>query len=111
MPKRLIASSISLGLVLAICTPASAAPGAAAASAAAEKPLLDVQPDQKTGKIIATFPKPDSDGVSARYIYLTQMETGLGSAPIGLDRAAANDTRILVPMPPGLPSRRKEGGG
>ena len=41
----------------------------------------------KTGKIIATFPKPDPDGVSARYIYLTQLETGLGSAPHGLDSA------------------------
>ena len=49
-----------------------------------------------TGKIVATFPKPAADGVSARYIYLTQLGTGLGSAPIGLDRAAASESRILV---------------
>ncbi|HET6535484.1 MAG TPA: DUF5117 domain-containing protein, partial [Sphingomicrobium sp.] len=29
-------------------------------------------------------------------IYLTQLETGLGSAPIGLDRAAPSGSRILV---------------
>jgi hypothetical protein len=58
--------------------------------------LLDVKADPLTGKIIATFPKPDANGISARYIYLTQLGTGLGSAPIGLDRASASDTRILV---------------
>src|SRR5438094_780151 len=51
--------------------------------------------DPLTGKIIATFPKPDPNGLSGRYIYLTQLGTGLGSAPIGLDRAAASETRIL----------------
>ena len=65
-------------------------------TAPAEKPLLDVKADAKTGKIIATLPKPDEDGVSGRYIYLTQLGTGLGSAPIGLDRALSSSTRILV---------------
>jgi hypothetical protein len=97
MRRRLFLSSVSFALAMALSTPGiAAAPTAPPADAQAEKPLLDVQPDQKTGKIVATFPKPDSDGVSARYIYLTQLETGLGSAPIGLDRAAASDTRILV---------------
>jgi hypothetical protein len=88
--------SVSLGLALALAVPASAAAPAAPAAAQADKPLLKVDADPVTGKIVATFPKPDADGISARYIYLTQLETGLGSAPIGLDRAAANDTRILV---------------
>ena len=94
MRRILFASSLSLALVLAASTPVLAAP-AAAASATADKPLLDVKADPLTGKIIATFPKPDANGVSARYIYLTQLGTGLGSAPIGLDRAAASETRIL----------------
>ena len=94
MRRHLFASSLSLALVLALAGPSHAAP-AAAATAAAEKPLLDVKADRLTGKIIATFPKPDANGVSARYIYLTQLGTGLGSAPIGLDRAAASETRIL----------------
>jgi hypothetical protein len=66
------------------------------AEAQAEKPLLKVDADPVTGKIVATFPKPDANGISARYIYLAQLETGLGSAPIGLDHATANESRILV---------------
>lgn len=94
MRRHLFASSISLGLALAVPAPLVAAPSVAAATA--EKPLMDVKADAKTGKIIATFPKPGPDGVSARYIYLTQLETGLGSAPTQLDFGAASNSRILV---------------
>ena len=96
MRRHLFASSLSLALVLAFAAPSSAAPTSAASEAKADKPLLEVKADPLTGKIIATFPKPDAKGVSARYIYLTQLGTGLGSAPIGLDRAASSETRILV---------------
>ena len=95
MRRHLFASSLSLALVLALASPVHAAPPVEAA-APADKPLLDVKAEPLTGKIVATFPKPAADGVSARYIYLTQLGTGLGSAPIGLDRAAASETRILV---------------
>lgn len=95
MSRHLFASSLSLALVLALAAPSQAAP-AAAAQASADKPLLDVKADPLTGKIIATLPKPDAQGVSARYIYLTQLGSGLGSAPIGLDRASASETRILA---------------
>ena len=96
MRRRLLSSSVSLALVLALAVPATAAAPAAKATAQAAKPLLKVDADPVSGKIVATFPKPDADGISARYIYLTQLETGLGSAPIGLDRATANESRILV---------------
>jgi hypothetical protein len=86
--------------LLLVSTASVAAPKAAATSAAVkaaeEQPLLEVKADPKSGKIIATLPKPDADGISARYIYLSQLETGLGSAPIGLDRAAPSGSRILV---------------
>jgi hypothetical protein len=95
MRRRLFLSSVSLALAIALAAPSTAA-APAAATTQAEKPLLKVDSDAVTGKIIATFPKPDAEGISARYVYLTQLETGLGSAPIGLDRAAASDTRILV---------------
>ena len=95
MSRHLFASSLSLALVLALAAPSQAAP-AAAAQASADKPLVDVKADPLTGKIIATLPKPDAQGVSARYIYLTQLGSGLGSAPIGLDRASASETRILA---------------
>ena len=95
MRRHLLASSLSLALVLAAGTRSYAAPVKASMAQQADQPLLDVKADPLTGKIIATFPKPDANGVSARYIYLTQLGTGLGSAPIGLDRAAASETRIL----------------
>ena len=50
----------------------------------AERPLIEVKPDPKTGKIIGDLGKAGADGVSARFIYLTQLETVLGSAPITL---------------------------
>ena len=95
MRRHLFASSLSLALILAVGTPAHAAPAKPPAAASAEQPLLQVDADPLTGKIIATFPKPDANGISARYIYLTQLGSGLGSAPIGLDRASASETRIL----------------
>jgi hypothetical protein len=93
--RRRLLGSVSLALVLAMPAPTVAA-AVTPATATAEKPLLKVDADPVSGKIVATFPKADADGVSARYIYLTQLETGVGSAPIGLDRATANETRILV---------------
>jgi hypothetical protein len=96
MRRRLLTSSVSLALALVLAVPASAAPANATEQAQSEKPLLKVDSDPVTGKIVATFPKPDANGISARYIYLAQLETGLGSAPIGLDHATANESRILV---------------
>src|SRR5690349_20296880 len=95
MHRHLFATSLSLGLVLALASQAHAAP-VPAVMANADKPLMDVKADVKTGKIIATFPKAGPDGVSVRYIYLTQLETGLGSAPTQLDFGAASNSRILV---------------
>ena len=95
MRRQLIALSVSTACLSMLASPVPAAPGASTA-AATERPLIDVKPDAKSGKIIATLPKPDTDGISGRYIYLTQLETGLGSAPIGLDRAAPGGSRILV---------------
>jgi len=91
-----------VALVTSVAVPLPAAPrttkSATASKPAAptEAPLIDIKPDLKTGKIIATFPKPDADGVAARYIYLTQIETGLGSAALGFDRGASSGTRILA---------------
>lgn len=68
----------------------------AAETSLTEAPLIPIKPDPISGKIIATLPKPDAEGISGRFIYLSQLETGLGSAPIGLDRAAPTDCRILV---------------
>ena len=95
MRRRLLASSLCLAMAAALADPATAARAAAAVSTA-EKPLLNVKADTRSGKLIATFPKPGPDGVAARYIYLTQLETGLGSAQILLDKATPGRSRIIV---------------
>lgn len=86
-----------LALAFATCAPSAVMAATMKAEAARAEPLLmQVKPDVATGKIIATFPKPGADGVAARFIYLTQLETGLGSAPIGLDRAAPAGSRLIA---------------
>jgi len=95
MIKRGIARTVALALAGA--SPLCGVPAIAAATKTVEQTaLIQVKPDVVTGKIIATLPKPDAEGVSGRFIYLTQLETGLGSAPIGLDRARPSDSRLLV---------------
>ena len=91
MTKQRVGRTVALALTTATCLA-----GVPANAAEAETPLLAVKADAVSGKIIATLPKPDADGVSGRYIYLTQLETGLGSAPIGLDKAGPSSSRILV---------------
>jgi hypothetical protein len=58
--------------------------------------LVPVRVDRSGGKVFLVLPPADAEGISGRFIYLTTLETGLGSAPIGLDRAQARETRLLV---------------
>lgn len=96
MDRALFACSLATALALAIAGPAAADAVPKMGAVAADKPLLDVKADPKSGKIVATFPKPGPDGISARYIYISQLETGLGSAPTQLDFGAASQSRILL---------------
>jgi hypothetical protein len=48
------------------------------------------------GQDPARLPRPDAEGFAGRFIYVTALETGLGSAAIGLDRALASESRLLV---------------
>lgn len=95
MKHRLLASAMAL-VLLWTGAPAFAGPKIHLKEQDPKAALLSIKGDVTTGRIIATFPKPGVDGTSGRYIYLTQLETGLGSAPIGLDLAAPSATRILV---------------
>ena len=58
----------------------------APSSAAEPAPLLKVLQEAGGGKIMVELPKPAADGVAAQYIYLSQVETGVGSAAVSLDR-------------------------
>lgn len=62
----------------------------------AQQGLFPVHVDRAQGKILVELPRAGADGVMGRYIYVTALETGLGSAALGLDRALAGDSRLLV---------------
>ncbi|MDQ3246473.1 MAG: zinc-dependent metalloprotease [Pseudomonadota bacterium] len=85
-----------MALALAGATPVAVASPAIAQSQTSGPVLLAVKADTASGKIIATLPKPGSDGTSGRFIYVSQLETGVGSASVGLDRSAPGNSRILV---------------
>lgn len=58
--------------------------------------LLPVHVDQAKGRILLSLPEADADGVSGRFLYMASLKTGLGSAPIGLDRAQPGPAQILA---------------
>lgn len=49
---------------------------------------MSVDANATDGTITMTLPAPGADGVAAQYIYIAQVETGLGSAAVGVDRGA-----------------------
>ena len=58
------------------------------ATAYSQDTLLPVAAGEQDGKIVLTLPRPGADGIAACYIYIAQVETGLGSAAVGVDRGA-----------------------
>lgn len=83
-------------LVILSATAAAAAPEAPFAGTVALEGLLPVHVDTAKGQIFLTLPKPGADGIAARYLYTAALRTGLGSAPIGLDRGRVGDSQIMV---------------
>lgn len=58
--------------------------------------LMPVFVDREKGRILVALPKPDAHGASGRFLYVTALKTGLGSAAVGLDRARVSPSKILV---------------
>ncbi|HEY5713198.1 MAG TPA: zinc-dependent metalloprotease [Allosphingosinicella sp.] len=58
--------------------------------------LLPVHVDRRGGRILLSLPAPDAEGISGRFLYMASLETGLGSASLGLDRAQNSGSRLLV---------------
>ena len=84
-------------LLIGGAAPAYAAPAAEVlANTSEQRGLLPVHVDRKAGRILLSLPAPDRDGICGRYIYVTSLKTGLGSAPIGLDRASNSGSKLLV---------------
>ena len=90
--------------LLALTSPALAATQApapdpvavATAGAPRQDGLLPVYVDKAKGRILISLPAPDAEGVSGRFLYLTALRSGLGSAPVGLDRAKVGETQVLA---------------
>lgn len=94
-----------LSLVAALGLALPAAPALAAEDKAAAQGLagtvrmdglLPVHVDKKGGRIILSLPAPDKDGVAIRLLYTSALKTGLGSAPIGLDRAQPGPAQLVA---------------
>ena len=62
---------------------------------AAQEALVPVAADTEKGTITLTLPAPDAEGIAGRYLYVAQIETGVGSAATGVDRGAPLRTGIL----------------
>ena len=76
--------------------PASSAYSKAVAGLTRMDGLLPVFVDKAEGKVFLSLAAPATDGVVGRFIYLTALKTGLGSAPLGLDRSQPGDDEIIV---------------
>ena len=85
-------------LLLALAAPAYAIdpPAQVLQGTVAQDGLLPVHVDTRGGRILLSLPAPGADGISGRFIYVTALETGLGSAPLGLDRAMSSGSRLIV---------------
>src|SRR3546814_3982461 len=92
------AACLSLLLLSSVSTTALAAEPAAPVlkGTTAETGLLPVHVDRKEGRILHSRPAPDEAGISGRYLYVTALKTGLGSAPGGLERAASGGSERVA---------------
>lgn len=76
--------------------PAAARPADAVAGLTRQDGLLPTYVDKDKGRILVALPPADASGVNGRFLYVTALKTGLGSAPVGLDRARISQSKILV---------------
>ena len=83
-------------LPLAAAAPAPAGTEATFANSKAMDGLVPVHADASGGRILLTLPAPGEDGVSGRFLYTSSLRTGLGSAPVVLDRGKTGNTQLLA---------------
>jgi len=97
-----IATVGGLLMALGVAQSVSAAPAVgddwAKATAASEvrDGLLRTFVDRRSNRILLRLPPPDAGGASGRFIYQASLATGLGSTPIGLDRAEMGRALVVV---------------
>lgn len=64
--------------------------------ATGEAGLVPVRTEAAKGRILITLPPPAEDGVALRVLYATALRTGLGSAPLVLDRGRIGNTQLVA---------------
>ncbi|RVU06486.1 DUF5117 domain-containing protein [Novosphingobium umbonatum] len=84
----------SLALAWAVAGPALAEP--VAVSSTKDGDLLPVKVDAEAGRVLLTLPKADAERVMGRFLYSTAVRSGLGSAPIRIDRGMLGPTQVLA---------------
>lgn len=90
------ALAASAPVALAADPPAGGDWAKATASSEARDGLFRAFVDRKANRIQLRLPPPDSEGVSGRFIYQATLTTGLGSTPIGLDRAESGRPLVVA---------------
>ncbi|TAJ71400.1 MAG: DUF5117 domain-containing protein [Phenylobacterium sp.] len=97
---RAVGLALLIGALAAGPAAAGAAPGddwtKATAASEPREGLLRTFVDRKTNRIQLRLPPPDAEGVSGRFIYQASLATGLGSTPVGLDRAEMGRALVVV---------------
>ncbi|MFI4964684.1 MAG: zinc-dependent metalloprotease [Caulobacterales bacterium] len=98
MKSGLFSAAAAAAVLLAVSPALASAekPAEVTAGLARRDGLLPVYVDKARGRILVALPPADAEGVSGRFLYVTALKTGLGSAPVGLDRARVSQSRILV---------------
>lgn len=98
MKRVLLGCAAALALATAgpVMARDKAAPADAMAGLSRQDGLVPVYVDAAKGRVLVALPAPDKDGVAGRYLYVSALKTGLGSAPVGLDRARLGDTQVLA---------------
>lgn len=61
-----------------------------------ETGLMSVRTEPAKGSILLTLPSPAQDGVAMRLLYSASLKTGLGSAPLVLDRGRIGNTQLIA---------------
>ena len=81
--------------VLALAAALAVSSALVPAHALAQDALVEVKAGAEDGTVMLTLPRPNEDGIAARYLYVAQIETGVGSAATGVDRGAPLRTGII----------------
>jgi len=96
MTRRLRLGALLLACSIPLAPLAAQTGPVEVAAPVGETGLMPVRTEATKGRILLTLPSPAADGVAIRVLYSTAMRTGLGSAPLALDRGKIGNTQLLA---------------